>query len=112
MRATIGVLVALTGVTAMAITLAAGHSKSELSGQAIYEANCANCHSGGFGGFFTGAPKVGRREDWAELIPKGVDTLTANTIAGIGKMEPRGQCESCSDEELRAAVEYMVSASQ
>jgi len=112
MRATFPVLVALAGMAAMAVALAGSHSNSESSGQAIYEANCASCHSGGFGGFFTGAPKVGDKKDWQELVPKGIDTLTANTISGVGKMAARGECVSCSDEDIRAAVEYMVTSSQ
>jgi len=112
MRTIYSALIAVAGVLLVAVAVADKHSSSEMSGQAVYEANCANCHSGGFGGFFTGAPKVGDKDDWAELVPKGVDTLTANTITGIGKMEARGACETCTDEEIRAAVEYMVSASQ
>lgn len=112
MRTFFTTLTVLAGVAAMAIAIAGGHSSNELSGQAVYEANCANCHSGGFGGFFSGAPKVGDKKDWQELIPKGIDTLTANTITGIGKMAARGQCESCTDEEIRAAVEHMVAESQ
>lgn len=112
MRTTYTTLIALAGVAAMAIAIAGGHEGRELSGQAIYETNCANCHSGGFGGFFSGAPKVGKKKDWAELLPKGVDTLTASTITGIGKMAARGACASCTDEDIRAAVEYMVAESQ
>ncbi len=82
------------------------------TGAAVYEAHCANCHSGGFGGFFTGAPKTGDREDWSSLVAKGVDGLTATTLAGIGKMDPRGGCAACTDAEIRAAVEHMLQASQ
>lgn len=113
MRATFFVLFALLGLAGMAIALAGGHSAASRPGQVVYEAHCANCHGGGFGGFFTGAPKVGNEKDWEELIAKGVDALTANSINGIGKMAARGgECESCTDEEIRAAVEYMVSSSQ
>ena len=112
MRATLFILVALAGLAAMAIAAADGHGTTELSGEAIYKANCANCHSGGFGGFFTKAPKVGKQKDWKELIPKGVEALTANTITGIGNMAARGECAACTDEEIRAAVAYMVEESQ
>lgn len=82
------------------------------TGAAVYEAHCANCHGGGFGGFFTGAPKTGDRNDWSALAPKGIDGLTATTLAGIGRMDPRGGCTVCTDAEIRAAVEYMLQASQ
>ena len=112
MRGTQLLLIALAGLALAALAVAGSHSASEPSGQAVYEAHCANCHSGGFGGFFTGAPKVGKKKHWKELIPKGVDELTANTINGVGEMVARGQCETCSDENIRAAVEYMVEQSQ
>ena len=112
MRATRLFLIALAGLAVTALAVAGSHRTTEPSGQAVYETHCANCHSGGFGGFFTGAPKVGKKKDWKELIPKGVDELTANTITGIGEMVARGQCETCSDEDIRAAVEYMVEESQ
>lgn len=82
------------------------------TGAVVYEADCAKCHSGGFGGFFTGAPTTGDSDDWAALVPKGVDGLTATTLAGIGKMDPRGGCALCTDDEIRAAVEYMLQQSQ
>lgn len=106
------ILIALTGLATTAIAVADSHITTEPSGQAIYETHCANCHSGGFGGFFTGAPKVGKQKDWEALTPKGVDGLTASTLAGIGKMVARGACETCTDEEIRAAVEYMLERSQ
>ncbi|RME04352.1 MAG: cytochrome c5 family protein, partial [Bacteroidetes bacterium] len=36
------------------------------------------------------------------------EEMLANTLAGRGKMEPRGGCSDCSDAEIRAAVEYML----
>lgn len=80
--------------------------------QAVYERACAACHSGGFGGFFTGAPKTGKKSDWEPLLVKGVDGLVASTLKGVGKMEARGGCADCSDADIRAAVEYMVAKSR
>lgn len=80
--------------------------------RAVYERACAACHKGGFGGFFTGAPKTGKQSDWEPLLEKGVDALVASTLNGVGKMEARGGCEDCSDAEIRAAVEYMVAKSR
>jgi len=103
---------ALIGLGVAAIATATSHAGSGRPGQAVFEANCANCHTGGFGGFFTGAPKVGDRKDWQELTPKGIEALTASTLAGIGDMAARGECTVCTDEEIRAAVEYMLEQSQ
>ncbi|NND36349.1 MAG: hypothetical protein HKN81_04360 [Gammaproteobacteria bacterium] len=46
------------------------------------------------------------------MAPKGVDALTASTIAGTEKMPPRAECAACTDDELRAAVEYILEESQ
>ena len=60
----------------------------------------------------TGAPDIDDTEDWQPIIAKGVDALTLGTIEGVGEMPPRGKCETCSDEKIRAAVEYMVQVIQ
>jgi cytochrome c5 len=41
-----------------------------------------------------------------------MDTLMASTLNGIGMMPPKGTCMNCSDEELQAAVDYMVETAQ
>ena len=101
-------LMALAGLVYSMTALTGGHEAAGPSGQEVYEASCANCHSSFIGGFFSGAPDIDDKEDWAALLPKGVDGLTATTIAGIGDMAPRGACADCTDEEIRAAVEYIV----
>ena len=42
----------------------------------------------------------------------GIDTLVESVTNGKGAMPPRGTCTDCSDNDLRAAVEYMVSKVQ
>ena len=106
------ILIALLGLTTTGIVVADSHSTPDRSGEEVFEANCANCHSGGIGGFFSGAPEVGDEDDWEPLIPKGVNGLTTTTLAGIGDMEARGACTTCTDEEIRASIEYMLEESQ
>jgi len=112
MRGTLSLLLALAGTASMAIALAGGHEAPAPSGKSVFETSCANCHTGGIGGFFSGAPDIGDKDDWETLTPKGLDALTATTIAGIGKMEARGACADCSDADIRAAVEYMLEQSK
>jgi len=106
-----GVAVAVL-LTFGAFGFASGQVKAPRSGEVVFNAACANCHTGGFGGFFSGAPTVGKKSDWEALAPKGVDGLTATTISGIGKMTPRGGCTTCSDAEIRAAVAFMLENSK
>lgn len=106
------ILIALLGLTTTTLVAADSHSTPGQSGEAVFEANCANCHTGGLSGFFSGAPEVGDQDDWESLILRGIDGLTATTLAGIGKMNPRGGCMTCTDEDIRAAIEYMLEKSQ
>jgi cytochrome c5 len=77
-------------------------------GQKIYQASCQACHATGA----ANAPKLGDKEVWAPRIATGIDALLAVAIKGKGAMPPKGACASCSDADLKAAIEYMVSQSQ
>jgi cytochrome c5 len=41
-----------------------------------------------------------------------MDTLMQHTLNGFNAMPPKGTCMACSDEDLKAAVEYMISESK
>jgi cytochrome c5 len=99
-------------LTLASVAVAGGHSSTAASGQTVFETNCAKCHDSFIGGFTSGAPALGDQADWAVSVPKGVDGLTETTIAGIGEMKARGGCAACSDEEIRAAVEYILEQNQ
>ena len=76
-----------------------------ISGEEIYNMSCSACHTTGV----AGAPKLGDVNAWAPRIAAGMDSLLNNTINGLNAMPPRGACLSCSDAELLAAIEYMLS---
>ncbi len=82
------------------------------TGAEIYAQSCAACHSGGFKGWMTGAPELGDKTVWKPLIVKGVDAMTTFSIKGVNKMPAKGGCKSCSDEQIKATVEYMVGQSE
>ena len=73
-------------------------------GQKIYQKSCQACHAAGI----AGAPKLGDKAAWAPRIAKGNDALLLSVTNGLKAMPPKGTCMSCSEDELRAAVEYMV----
>lgn len=80
------------------------------SGEEVYNGACMACHSTGA----AGAPMVGDAGAWATRMEKGMDALYAsgvNGVAGTG-MIARGGCSNCSDDEIYAAVDYMVNNSQ
>jgi len=41
-----------------------------------------------------------------------MEAVVANAINGLNTMPPKGLCFTCSDADLAAVVEYMVSSSQ
>lgn len=77
-------------------------------GKHRYETTCKICHDTGL----AGAPKFGDKSDWKPRIAQGMDQMVKTAITGLGAMPPRGTCNSCSDEEIKKTVEYMVSHSQ
>ena len=83
-------------------------SASDDIGQSVYTKSCAACHASGV----MGAPKVGDKVAWSALITEGVDTLTHNSIKGKGKMPPKGGNMKLTDEEVKAAVAYMMEMSK
>ena len=69
--------------------------------------SCATCHNSGV----AGAPKYADAVAWAPRVEKGMDVLYASTINGLPPAMPqKGMCFSCSDDDLRALVDYMVAA--
>ncbi len=80
------------------------------SGEDVYNAACMACHTTGAGG----APVLGDVAAWADRIAKGTDVLYdsgVNGVPGTG-MIAKGGCMACSDEEIHAAVDYMIAGSQ
>ncbi len=87
---------------------APSHGTGPQAGKSIYDQYCAGCHNMGGGG----APKFGNSGDWAPLIKLGMSTLYKNAIAGIGGMPPKGTCDSCTDQQIQDAVNYIVDNSK
>ena len=76
---------------------------------ATYQSTCYACHGAGQ----AHAPIVGEAIEWEIRLEKGIDALVKNTIEGLnGVMPARGLCIVCSDEDLKALVEYMIEQSQ
>ena len=79
-------------------------------GKTVYESVCKMCHLSGV----MGAPKFGNKDDWAKPIAKGNDALYQNAIKGFkgekGTMPPKGGNSKLSDEDVKAAVDYLVAS--
>lgn len=74
-------------------------------GEKIVKANCKVCHAQGI----NGAPIIGNTKMWEPRLNKSIEELAANAAAGFGLMPAKGGNDSLSDDEITAAVEFMVS---
>jgi len=76
----------------------------------IYNTYCMACHATGA----NNAPVMGDAEAWKPHIDKGIDTLYQSALNGFnnGAMPPKGLCMDCSEEAIKATVDYIISAVQ
>ncbi len=74
------------------------------SGKEVYDGVCFACHASGV----LAAPKFRDQADWANRIAKGKEALLQSAINGLNNMPARGGNPNLQDEELKAAIEYML----
>lgn len=76
-----------------------------MSADDIIAKHCSACHSTGL----LGAPKIGDTAAWKERADQqgGLDGILAKAITGINAMPPKGTCSTCSDEDLKGAIQKM-----
>ncbi|MCE8035315.1 cytochrome c5 family protein [Billgrantia tianxiuensis] len=77
---------------------------SDIDGEAIYNQACMACHMTGA----AGAPRRGEAGEWEGRIDQDIETLYDHAINGIGAMPPKGGHTNLSDDEVRAAVDFLV----
>jgi cytochrome c5 len=81
-------------------------SRAATGGQQVYRSTCGTCHDSGAGQ----APRTGAREEWLERFAAGRAALYAAAIGGVPAtaMAPKGGFVELSDEQVKAAVDYML----
>ncbi|WP_321952702.1 c-type cytochrome [Paraburkholderia bannensis] len=77
------------------------------AGKALYTQVCQACHAAGV----LGAPKFGNKADWAPRLKDPMDTIYNYALHGKGQMPAKGG-SNASDTDVKAAVDYMVSAAK
>jgi cytochrome c5 len=81
-------------------------------GEEVYTKSCSTCHGMGI----AGAPKIGDVAAWEARIAQGDETLVDHAINGYqgsaGYMPAKGGFAFLSDEDVAAAVAYMVAESK
>jgi cytochrome c5 len=81
------------------------------AGKTLYSTTCVACHGAGI----AGSPKFGDKAAWAPRIAQGQNVLYEHALKGFqgkaGVMPPKGG-SSAPDADVKAAVDYMVSAAK
>jgi cytochrome c5 len=75
-----------------------------VDGAQVYGGLCMTCHDSGV----AGAPIKGSDLMKEREAAKGLDGLVASAISGINTMPARGGNPSLTDEQIQAAVEFML----
>jgi len=75
-----------------------------VDGAEVYGGLCKTCHDAGV----AGAPITGSDQMSERLTARGLDGLVQNAINGLNAMPARGGNPTLTDDQIRAAVEFML----
>lgn len=73
-------------------------------GKGVFEKACNACHGAGL----MGSPKAGDKAAWGPRLVQGKPTLYEHAIKGIRMMPAKGGNAALADDEVKAAVDYML----
>ncbi|TJY58424.1 cytochrome c5 family protein [Sinimarinibacterium sp. CAU 1509] len=99
----------ITDPAALVKVAAAAPAREPMTGEQVYTKLCAGCHMAGV----LAAPKTDDAAAWSarKTAAGGVDGLVNSALHGKNAMPPKGGDPSLSDDEVKAAVEYMLKQS-
>ncbi len=103
-----GFKVEVAAAPATVTAAAPAAAPAAVDGKKTDDSSCMACHATGA----AGAPKLGDKAAWAPRISQGMDTLHKHAFTGLNAMPPKGTCGAGSDDDLKAAVDYMVGESK
>jgi cytochrome c5 len=75
-------------------------------GKAVYDKTCVACHAAGV----ANAPKLGDKTAWAPRVATGKDALLASVVKGKGAMPPKAGAADLKDDDIKAAIDYMLAS--
>ncbi len=83
-------------------------------GKTVYEGLCVNCH--GIAALAAMIPQAGDATAWGPRIEQGIETLYDHAMNGftgkMGMMPARGGNLKLTDDDIKAAVDYIVKQAQ
>ena len=98
---------AQAAATAAPAAAAAPQASTGDVGKKVYDSTCQMCHAAGV----AGAPKFGDKAAWAPRIAEGKAKMYDIALHGKGAMPPKGTYAG-SDDDVKAAVDYMAAAAK
>ncbi|TAM43560.1 MAG: cytochrome c5 family protein [Gammaproteobacteria bacterium] len=105
----VGELTVASANPVMNALIPAANAAGADAGKKTYDTACAACHGAGV----AGAPKLGDKADWGARLAQGNDTLYTHAIKGFqgkkGFMPAKGGNAALKDDDVKAAVDFMVS---
>ena len=91
-----------------ALALGAGVTALAADGKAVYDKTCVACHAAGV----ANAPKLGDKAAWGPRLAAGKAGLVASVKNGKGVMPPKAGNAALTDDEIGAAVDFMMGAAK
>lgn len=82
----------------------AAQAVAAVDGEAVYKEACAVCHVAGV----ANAPKLDDKAAWSARAEAGFDMLVKSALNGKGGMPPKGGRMDLADDNIKAAVQYML----
>jgi cytochrome c5 len=83
-------------------------ASAKADGKKVFDTTCVVCHGSGV----AGAPKFGDKAAWAPHLAHGTAELYQSALKGKNAMPPKGGNMTLSDDEVKAAVDYMAGAAK
>jgi cytochrome c5 len=98
-RITAGLLATLSLAVVSSAAVAA-------DGKKVYETTCVACHATGV----ANAPKLGDKAAWSPRVATGKDALFKSVVNGKNAMPPKAGNPNLSDDDIKAAIDYMLAS--
>lgn len=93
--------------TTFALMLVCGTQAQADAG--TFQSVCAECHTGGFKGFISGAPNVNKPSSWQKYLKRDTVTKMQEIVLFSSKdHKPKGGCPTCSDQQILEALDYIM----
>ena len=92
-------------VAVAVLSLLGAIGTAHADGQTVYRGLCFSCHDTGA----AGAPKLGDRAAWAPRVATGKASLYQSALNGKGAMPAKGGNPGLSDDQIKSAVDFIVS---